>query len=107
MLNSSEHEIFSAKRYKNANYSLLADKFSCSVMLSKKEFAVVFNLRLISRTSGPGYHPHLELYAVACKRLQSRKRTMEVHVPLESYKRKGAFGHDESRKCINQIHTSI
>ena len=30
---------------------LLADKFSCSAMFSKKEFAIVSNLRIISRTN--------------------------------------------------------
>ena len=70
MLNSAEHEIFSANKYENANDSyLLAEKFSCSAMFSKKEFAVVSNVRFISRkkfmlssvehekifiTSGPG-----------------------------------------------------
>ena len=42
MLNSTEHELFSAY--------LLAEKFSCSAMFSKKEFAVISNLRFISRT---------------------------------------------------------
>ena len=43
MLNSAEHEIFSATKYENAN------KFSCSAMFSKKEFAIVSNLRFVSR----------------------------------------------------------
>ena len=44
MLNSAEHEIFSANKYEN-----LAEKFSCSAMFSKKKFAIVSNLRFISR----------------------------------------------------------
>ena len=44
MLNSDEHKIFSAK------YEL-AEKCSPSAMLSKKEFAIVGNLRFISRTN--------------------------------------------------------
>ena len=45
--------IFSANKYENANNScfisyLLAEKVSCSAMLSKKEFAVVSNLRYVS-----------------------------------------------------------
>ena len=40
MLNSAEHEIFPAKKYENANY-LLAEKYSCSAMFSKKEFAIL------------------------------------------------------------------
>ena len=57
MLNSAEHEIFSANKYENANNScfffsyLLAEKFSCSAMFSKKEFVIVSNLRFISRTN--------------------------------------------------------
>ena len=47
MLNSAENENFSANTYENANY-LLAEKFSCSVMFSKKEFGIVTNLRFIS-----------------------------------------------------------
>ena len=54
MLISAEHEIFSANEYENANNSafsyLLAEKFSCSAMFSKKEIATVSNLRFISRT---------------------------------------------------------
>ena len=47
--------MFSANKYENANNKLafsylLADKFSCSAMFSKKEFAIV-NLRFISRTN--------------------------------------------------------
>ena len=50
MLNSAEHDIFSANKYENANISyLLAEKFSCSAMFSKKEFAFVSKLRFISR----------------------------------------------------------
>ena len=49
MLNSAEHENFSANKYENANY-LLAEKFSCSAMFLKKEFAIVSNLRFICRT---------------------------------------------------------
>ena len=30
---------------------LLAEKFSCSAMFSKKEFAIVSNLKFISRTN--------------------------------------------------------
>ena len=54
MLNSAEHEIFSANEYENANFYfsyLLEEKMSCSVMFSKKEFAIVSNLRFISRTN--------------------------------------------------------
>ena len=46
MLNSAEHENFSANKYENANYSL-AEKFSCSAMFLKKEFAIVSNLQLL------------------------------------------------------------
>ena len=51
MLNSAEHEIFSANKYENANNIsyLLAEKFSCSAKFSKKEFAAVSNLRFINR----------------------------------------------------------
>ena len=53
MLNLAEHEIFSANKYENANgififIKILAEKFSCSAMLSKKEFVIVSNLRFIS-----------------------------------------------------------
>ena len=58
MLNSTEHEIFYAYKYENANNSLyllaekisylLAEKISCSAMFSEKEFAIVSNLRSIS-----------------------------------------------------------
>ena len=55
MLNSAEHEIFSANKYENANklaFSyLLAEKITRSAMLSKKEFAIISNLRFISRTN--------------------------------------------------------
>ena len=49
MLNSVEHETFSANRYENANSSwhfhiLLAEKFSCLAMFSKEEFGFVSNL---------------------------------------------------------------
>ena len=52
MLNSAEHEIFFSNKYENAillafSY-LLAEKFSCSAMFSKKEFAFVSNLRFIN-----------------------------------------------------------
>ena len=46
VLNSAGHEIFSAKKYEIAENS----KFSCSAMFSKKEFAIVSNLRFLSRT---------------------------------------------------------
>ena len=46
MLNSAEHENFSANKYKNTD-----DRFSCSAMLNQKEFAIVSNLRYISRTN--------------------------------------------------------
>ena len=45
MLNSAEHENFSAYKYENANLS--AEKFSCSAIFSKKEFRIVSNLRLL------------------------------------------------------------
>ena len=56
MLNSAEHEISSANKYENANNSwhfsyLLAEKFSCSTMYKKKEFAIVSNLRFINMTN--------------------------------------------------------
>ena len=57
MLISAEHEIFAANRYKNSNNSwhfhnyLLAQKFSCSAMFSKKESAIVSYLRFISGTN--------------------------------------------------------
>ena len=54
MLNSAEHEIFSANKYENVNKNsfsyLLAEKVTCSAMLSKEEFAVVSNLRFFNRT---------------------------------------------------------
>ena len=68
MLNSAEHENFSANKYENAN------KFSCSARFSKKELAIDSNLRIISTksfmlssvqheksfiTSGPGYTEYL------------------------------------------------
>ena len=51
MLNSAEHEIFSSNKYENANklaFSYLLEKFSCSAIFSKKEFAIVSNLIFIS-----------------------------------------------------------
>ena len=54
MLNSAEHEILSANKYENAKLAfsyLLAEKFSCLAMFSKKEFAIVSILRFISRTN--------------------------------------------------------
>ena len=55
MLNSAKHEMFSANKYENANklaFSyLLAEKFSCSAMFSKTEFAIISNSRFISRTN--------------------------------------------------------
>ena len=55
MLNSAEHEIFSANKYENANNSafsyLLAEESSCLAMFSKTEFKIVSNLRFISRTN--------------------------------------------------------
>ena len=77
MLNSAEHEIFSANKNENANSSwqvgifILAEKFSCSAVFSKKIIAIVSNLRFIRRTnfmlswvererrfitSGPGFY---------------------------------------------------
>ena len=55
-LNLAKHEIFSANRYENANNSLqfsylLAEKFTCLAIFSKKEFAIVSNLNFISRTT--------------------------------------------------------
>ena len=52
MLKSAEHEIFSAKNIKiptivGISY-LLAEKCSCSAMFSKKEFAVLSNLRFLA-----------------------------------------------------------
>ena len=46
MLNSAERENFSANKYENAN-----NKISCSAMFSKKEFAIVRNLRFIIRAN--------------------------------------------------------
>ena len=51
MLNSAKHEIFSANKYENAFSCLVIEKFSCSALISKKEFAIVNNLRFISRTN--------------------------------------------------------
>ena len=56
MLNSAEHEIFSANKYENANNSwhfsyVLAEKISCSAMFSNKAFAIVSYLRFISMTN--------------------------------------------------------
>ena len=50
MLTSTEHEIFSANKYKNANKAcsyLLAEEFSCSAMFGRKDFAVFSNLRFV------------------------------------------------------------
>ena len=55
MLISAEHEIFSANRYENANivgiFIFISGENTCSAMFSKKEFAIVSNLRFISRTN--------------------------------------------------------
>ena len=56
MLNSDEHELFSANIYEKcqqylAFLYLLSDIVSCSAMFSKTEFAIVNNLRFISRTN--------------------------------------------------------
>ena len=48
-LNSAEHEIFSANKYKKIY--LFAENFSCSAIFSMKEFANVCNLRFSSRTN--------------------------------------------------------
>ena len=55
MLNSAKHEIFSANKFENANNStivgifiFIAEKFSCSAMFSKKEFAIFSYLIFIS-----------------------------------------------------------
>ena len=48
MLNSAEHEIFSANKYENANNSRESFMFS---YVSKKELVIVSNLRSISRTN--------------------------------------------------------
>ena len=54
VLNLAKHENVSADKYEIPQYLAFsyssAEKFSCSVMLSKKEFAIVCNLRFISRT---------------------------------------------------------
>ena len=55
MLNSAEHEICPANKYDNANNSLfflylLVQKFPRPPMNKKKEFAIVSNLRLITKT---------------------------------------------------------
>ena len=50
MLNSAEHEIFSASKYENAN-KLLAEKFSCSAMFGKKKKAIVSSSIFVSRTN--------------------------------------------------------
>ena len=48
MLNSAEHEIFSANKYENTknswHFHILAGKFSCSAMFSKKNVAVIGDL---------------------------------------------------------------
>ena len=52
VLNSVEHESFSANKKLLLAFSyLLAVKISCSAIFSKKEFAIVNNLRFISRTN--------------------------------------------------------
>ena len=56
MLSSAERKILSANKHENAKGSwnflyLLAETFSCSVMLSKKEFAFDSDLRFINRTN--------------------------------------------------------
>ena len=62
MLNSAEHENFSVNKYENANFNmkmptkvgifiLIAEKFPCSAIFSKKEFRIVSNLRFIKRTN--------------------------------------------------------
>ena len=53
MLNSAEYEIFSANKYENAKLllaftHLLAEKIPCSARFSRKEFAIVSNMRIIS-----------------------------------------------------------
>ena len=51
MLNSSEHEFFSANTSENANniFVFLVEKFSCSAIFNKKEFEIVSNWRFIRR----------------------------------------------------------
>ena len=46
MLNSAEHEIFSGNKYENANNSFML--WLAIAMFSKKELAIVSNLRFIS-----------------------------------------------------------
>ena len=78
------HEIFSADKYVNAKKKqkkkqmvfshLSAEKCSCSAMFSKKDFALVSNLRFISRkisrtheliiTSGPEYAITFRIYTL-------------------------------------------
>ena len=43
------HESFSAIKYENADNSLIAEKFSCSAILSEKELAIISNLSFISK----------------------------------------------------------
>ena len=53
MLNSAEHEIFSPDKYENTNNSWRFHIYwqkQFSAMFSKKEFAILSNLRIISRT---------------------------------------------------------
>ena len=47
---SAAHDIFSVNKIVGI-FIFLAEKFSCSAMFSKKEFAIVHNLRFISRTN--------------------------------------------------------
>ena len=62
MLNSAEHEIFSANKYENANYRsfLFTEKLLCSAIFSKKEYAIVSNLRSISRMSFMTFHAKIK-----------------------------------------------
>ena len=41
LLNIAEHENFSANKYENADYCLLAEKISCSAELSMKKFYIL------------------------------------------------------------------
>ena len=51
VLNSYKQEIFSVNTFETANNSIYNQMcFSYSTMFGKKEFAIVGNLRLISRT---------------------------------------------------------
>ena len=51
MLNSAEHEIFSANKYESGIFILLAEKISCLSMFSNKELAIISYLRFISITN--------------------------------------------------------